>query len=279
MTKISASIVFIALSAAAAPAAHAQSWSGAYIGASLGSAKVPSHSAALIFDTNLDGQYGDTVRTFANTDYFAPGFCRGLAQGTTPAAGCAKDDSKSGAGIRAGYDWQMDHMVYGGVLDITGLKLRDSVSGFSSAPDAYSFTRELKTLTAVRGRIGYAAGHWLVYATAGLASADIDRTFATTNALNHFSSIRNKMSGGTQIGAGGEWKVSHNWSLGLEYLATSLRDKGPTILAGPSSQTFASNPFVMSSVQGTNIRRSDDRFKIDQVSLTLTYRFGPMMMK
>ena len=33
----------------------------------------------VVFDTNRDGTYGDTVRTIANVDAFSPGFCGGAA--------------------------------------------------------------------------------------------------------------------------------------------------------------------------------------------------------
>ena len=275
-TIIQVSLFAIAALGTTATAAEAQTWTGAYVAVNAGSSKVSGHNDGLTFDTNQDGAYGDTVNTFTGTNYFAPGFCGGAALGQTPAAGCTRDRQKGSVGIRAGYDWQAGHWVYGGLVDVGSYKLRDSVSGFSTAPDAYTFTRELKTLTAVRGRIGWGERKWLVYATAGFASADIDRSFTTTNALNSFQAVRTKTSGGVQLGAGAEWKVMHNWTLGVEYLNTALRDPGPVIVARGSANTFASNPFLIANPEGTSIRRSDEHFRIDTVSLTLTYRFGAM---
>ena len=262
--------------AALAPTAEAQNWTGSYVALSAGSSKVSTHSGGLTFDTNADGTYGDTVRTFTGADYFSPGFCQGTARGLTPAAGCSKSRQKGGIGIRAGYDWQMGHWVYGAVVDVSSLKLRDSVSAFSTAPDSYTFSRELKTLTAVRGRIGWGESKWLVYATAGFASADIDRSFATTNALNSFTALHTNTAGGGQLGAGAEWRFARNWTVGVEYLNTSLRDHGPVVLAQASPNTFASNAFLTGSPEGTAMRRSDGRFRFDTVSLTVTYRFGAM---
>jgi opacity protein-like surface antigen len=270
------SLFAIGAMVAVSTSAHAQSWTGSYVALSAGSSKVSSHNNGLTFDTNQDGSYGDTVHTFTGADYFAPGFCAGAAQGQTPSAGCRKDSQKGDVGIRAGYDWQTGHLVYGALVDVTSLKLRDSVSGFSTAPDSYTFTRELKTLTAVRGRIGWGETKWLVYATAGFASADMDRSFATTNALNHFTALRTRTSNGLQLGVGGEWRFMRNWTVGVEYLGTSLRDNGPVILAQGSANTFASNPFLIANGEGTSIRRSDDRLKFGTVSVTVSYRFGAM---
>ena len=273
---VQVSLFAVGAMAVLASTAYAQSWTGGYVAVSAGDSKVYGHNGGLTFDTTQSGTYGDTVTTFTGANYFSPGFCEGLAQGQTPAAGCTRDRQKGSAGIRAGYDGQSGHWVYGGLVDLAGLNLSDSVSGFSTAPDSYSFTRKLKTLAAVRGRIGWGEKTWLIYATGGVASADIDRGFATTNALNSFTALRAKTSGGIQLGLGGEWKVARNWAVGVEYLNTSLRDSGPVILAKGSPNTFASNPFLIGNEEGTSIRRSDERFKFDTVSLTLTYRFGAM---
>ena len=275
-------VSLFALGAMAVLAATAQaqgaagSWTGSYVALSAGSSRVSDARGGLTFDTNADGAYGDTVQTFTGANYFSPGFCRGTALGQTPAAGCEKDRHKGGIGIRAGYDWQTGRWVYGAVVDVSSLKLHDSVSAFSSAPDAYTFSRDLKTLTAVRGRIGWGEHKWLVYATAGFASADIDRAFATTNALNSFTALHTNTANGGQLGAGAEWRFSRNWTVGVEYLNTSLRDHGPVVLAQGSANTFASNAFLTQSPEGTAMRRSDGRFRFDTVSVTVTYRFGAM---
>ena len=261
---------------AAASGASAQSWQGPYGSLLLGSNKVADGSTALSFDTNLDGKFGDTVNTFTNTDYFAPGFCSGIAATNMPAGGCSKAKGQSGVGARIGYDWETNHIVYGVLLDIIGGKVTDGVSGFSTAPDSYVFSRKISSITGLRGRVGYDYDGWLGYVTAGLATADISRGFATTNPFNTFNAADDSGGNGTQIGLGVEKMVTKNWSVGVEYLRTSLRDQDPTVRASGSSSTFASNPFLIANAQGTDIRRNDDRFKIDTVLLTVSYRFGAM---
>ena len=53
-------------------------WAGFYLGGSVG-ANLPSDQSdrGVTFDTDRNGQYGDTVRTGAGADAFSPGFCGG----------------------------------------------------------------------------------------------------------------------------------------------------------------------------------------------------------
>lgn len=261
-------------SAACAQDGHSWNWSGPYVGVAFGSAGSGKGGESLNFDTNLDGNYGDTVNTVSASNAFSPGFCDGAAMGTTPAAGCTKDRHKSGLSLRAGYDWSRDSFVYGVVAEVSNVDMSDSVSGFSTTPAAYSFTRKLDSIMAVRARAGYVMDRWLVYGTAGYAWADIDRSFATTNSVNSFAATNGKTSHGYQVGLGVEKVVAERWAIGIEYLHTSLEDKAPVVRAGPSANTFASNPFLQGNSAGTDIRRSDDRFEVDAVMVTVSYRFG-----
>lgn len=278
MKKIALTVSLLAVTALGATVslASAQTWSGPYVSGVAGWGHATGHGETLEFDTDRNGTYGDTVNTFTGSNAFQPGFCRGTAQGTAPADGCHKAGGESALGLRVGYDWQSDAFVYGIVADVTGMKMRDSVSGFSTAPDNYVFTRKADAVTAIRGRIGYAYDNWLMYGTAGFAWADIDRTFSTTNAFNSFTASNGKDGRGYQVGIGVEKAFNDHWSVGLEYLHTSLRDRGVSVLAGPSANTFASNPFLIVNTAGTDIRRSDDEFKNDAVMVTATYRFGAM---
>ena len=273
---LTASLLALAALGASVTLAAAQTWSGPYVSGVVGAGRSTGHGETLAFDTDQDGRYGDTVNTFTGDNYFSPGFCRGMAQGTAPGDGCHKDRSEGGLGLRVGYDWQSDDFVYGVVADVTGMKMRDRASGFSTAPDNYVFTRKVDTLNAIRGRVGYACDGWLMYGTAGLAWANIDRAFSTTNAFNGFTATNGKDGRGYQVGLGVEKAFSDHWSVGLEYLHTSLRDRGVYVLAGPSDNTFSSNPFLIVDSAGTNIRRGDDDFKNDAVMITATYRFGAM---
>ncbi|MEQ1784017.1 MAG: outer membrane beta-barrel protein, partial [Hyphomonadaceae bacterium] len=165
----------------AAPAvAQTGDWSGLYVGGSIGQADVDNNDGeTLVFDTNRDGNFNDTVNTAAPANAFSPGFCGGAANGNNPAAGCASPGSEIGYAIRAGYDWQFGNFVFGVLGEISKADIGDAVSGFSTTPASYTFKRDLDYAIAARLRGGYAFDNLRVYATGGYAQAELDRTFST----------------------------------------------------------------------------------------------------
>ena len=64
----------------------APSWTGGYVGLYGGYSfeNDEDDDGVILFDTNLDGAFGDVIRTAAGADAFAPGFCDGLANGPRP---------------------------------------------------------------------------------------------------------------------------------------------------------------------------------------------------
>ncbi len=93
-------ILFAALilgtSPAVAQSASDDTWTGGYVGGYAGAVFDPDDDGdRILFDTNLDGSFDDTVRTGAGADAFSPGFCDGTARGSTPEDGC--NDNNGGA--------------------------------------------------------------------------------------------------------------------------------------------------------------------------------------
>ncbi|MDC7684353.1 outer membrane beta-barrel protein [Asticcacaulis sp. BYS171W] len=254
--------------------AVAQDWTGPYVGGHAGYSRLSDkNSERLNFDTNLDGNYNDTVNTSAGANAFSPGFCDGAPNGNSAASACRDDDGGADVGLRLGYDWQSGNFVYGVVGEIAKLDLTDNVTGFSTTPAAYTFTRKTGTVTALRGRAGYAMNDYLLYGTAGFAWADLDRSFTTTNTANSFTPRGGDNAKGYQIGFGTEKKVMENWTLGAEYLYTSLDDDDYTVRVGPGTAP-ATNPFLIANAQGTDMKRSEDKLKAHSLRFTVTYRFG-----
>lgn len=264
------------LAALAVPAtdAFAQSWQGGYIGLYAGTQTDPDDdNDRILFDTNLDGDFGDNVNTSAGANAFSPGFCDGVAQGPTPAAGCADNTGGGDYGLRAGYDWDASGFVYGLVLDYGLNDARDAVAAFSTTPARYTMLRKVDDLLALRGRVGwtFAGGDTLFYGTAGWARAGIDNTFATSNGVNTFVQRGSSDADGYQYGLGIEHRFWDNVSLGLEYVHTSLDDDETRVRAqGPAPAT---NPFILVNAGGTDFRRSDDDFELDSFRLTANLRF------
>jgi len=273
MTKLLATTAALAAIIGLGATAQAQDFSGAYIGGHAGYNFQPDDdSETILFDTNLDGTYGDTVNTTAPANAFSPGFCGGRANGTTPAAGCSDDEDAADFGLRAGYDWQWGNWVLGAVGEVSFSEIDDSVSAFSTTPARYTMTRELNHVAAIRGRGGYAMSNILFYGTGGFAWADVDHSFSTSNGVNTFTETSDSQVTGYQLGFGAEWNISDRWRLGGEYIYTSLDDDDYTVRAsGPAPAT---NPFILVNAAGTDFQRSEEEFDFDSVRLTLTYRLG-----
>lgn len=253
--------------------AQAQDWSGAYVGGHVGYAFQPDDdSETILFDTNLDGTYGDQVNTTAPANAFSPGFCGGSANAPTPAGGCSSDEDAGDYGLRAGYDWQWGNWVFGALGEVSFSEIDDSVSAFSTTPARYTMTRELNSVYAIRGRGGYALSNLLFYGTGGFAWADVDHSFSTSNGVNTFTERGDDEVTGYQLGLGVEWNLNDRWRLGGEYLYTNLDDDDYTVRAGGPAP--ATNPFILVNAAGTDFQRSEEEFDFDSVRLTLTYRLG-----
>lgn len=233
----------------------------------------------LIFDTDRDGNYNDTVRTAPPTsaDAFSPGFCGGFAVGSRPGDTCTNDDDDFGAYGRIGLDQRYGNFVVGGLIEGGKSWASDSVTGFSTTPASYTLTREIDYEGAARLRAGYTPGGGaLFYVTGGGAYARLDNRFDTTNGFNSFSDNGKTNGWGWQAGGGAEVMLTDGLSLGVEYLYTSLKDDDFVVAVGPNADTTdprnATNPFLING-GGTNITRGDEDFDRHAVRLTTSFRF------
>ena len=279
MRNLLTASAFVGLAATLAPIASAQDsdWSGPYLGVGVGYS-FKSDEEVIAFDTDRDGVFDDTVRTSTGADAFSPGFCKGAAIGASVLNGCRTSDGNTNLSVRAGYDLQFGNWVVGAVADYGAVSLGDDVSGFSTTPAAsYTFTRDLNSLAAVRARGGWASNAGLLYATGGPAWADMDQTFTTTNTVNTFAPSGDSAVNGYQVGFGYEvklddvWLIGSGWSVGLEYLWTSLDNSDFEVAVSPGTAP-ATNPFLIVDPTGTDMRRTKDVFEYSTLGFTLNWR-------
>lgn len=257
-------------------AQDADSWTGLYVGGHAGNVIAPSsESGQILFDTNLDGSFGDTVRTGTGANAFSPGFCGGSANTPRPDGGCDDDTGGADYGLRVGYDWQSGNMVYGVVGEYAMNDVRDAVSAFSTTPAFYTMLRKTDGIAAIRGRIGFmitSDNKTLLYATAGVAAGRIENSFTTSNRANAFAVSGDSTANGYQAGIGFERRIGERFSVGLEYLYTNLEDEDARVRTSRGTAP-ATNPFLLVNTNGTDFRRSDDDFDFSNVRLTASYRF------
>ncbi|RYE62900.1 MAG: porin family protein [Oxalobacteraceae bacterium] len=227
----------------------------------------------LVFDTNRDGTFGDTVSTAAGANAFSTGFCNGAANGGTSAAGCAKDRDRVEYGGRIGLDIRNGDFVIGGLFEVTRNNSRDFTSGFSTTPASYTIGRRLDHAFALRARAGFTPGGGaLFYATGGGSYSKIDHTFSTTNTANSFTQVNDgKYVWGWQAGGGAEIMLTDNVSLGLEYLYNRHRDSKYRVDVGAGTAP-ATNPFLIPS-GGTGIRPSDTNFDYHSLRASVSLQF------
>lgn len=121
--------------------------------------------------------------------------------------GIVEPDGFFGGG-QVGYNWQQGNLLFGLEGDFNGAGLDDSTAiggGFAST--------EVNWLSTIRGRLGFVRDKTLIYATAGVAFADIDRSLTTPAFIIRDSDIET----GYAVGGGVEHALNDRWSTKLEY--------------------------------------------------------------
>ena len=140
-------------------------------------------------------------------------------------------------GVQAGYNFLLPSgMLLGVEADMSFPNYLTSNSVVSSLATAGSdVTEQLDYLGTARGRVGYAAGPWLVYGTGGLAFAG--ERFLNTPAIGSDEKKLN-VRFGWAAGAGVEYAFAPHWSARLEYLYSQF---GKADVAFPSGTTYSSS--------------------------------------
>ena len=121
-------------------------------------------------------------------------------------------------GVQGGYNVRLPSGLLLGVeADLTFPNYFSSNSIVSTLAGARSeVVEKLDYVGTARGRIGYASGHWLVYATGGFAFAG--ERFINTPAGVDIEEKHINVRPGWAAGAGLEYAFAPHWSVRLEYL-------------------------------------------------------------
>jgi outer membrane immunogenic protein len=205
------------------------SWTGFYVGANVGG----------VFRS-------DATARATGTDTGAGGLGTLLAAGVSPTTVAMRQSGIIG-GIQAGYNWQLaPSFVFGLEADVQAVGLSNSfqrnatVAGF--VPVQTNISENLSWLGTARARLGFlAAPSFMIYATGGLAVADLGlsaSTIAPAAAPAMFSTFSaNNGAIGWTAGAGVEYKFSSNWSAKLEYLYYDLGTASARLLYNYGANT------------------------------------------
>lgn len=151
-------------------------------------------------------------------------------------------------GVQAGYNYQLRSGILLGVetdISFPNYLTSNSVVSLLATPRSVA-AEQWDYVGTARGRLGYAAGHWLTYATGGLAWAG--ERFLNTPALgNDEKKINVRL--GWAAGAGIEYAFAPHWSVKLEYLYSQF---GKADIAFPSGANHASTLDYQSLSVGLN---------------------------
>jgi len=151
-------------------------------------------------------------------------------------------------GVQAGYNYRLPSGLLLGVeADITFPNYLTSNSVVSSLATAGSaVTEQWDYVATTRGRVGYAAGPWLAYATGGLAFAG--ERFLNTPAIGNDEKILHTRLGWA-AGGGVEYAFAPHWSARLEYLYSRFERAS---ISFPAGTQYASNLDFQSLRVGLN---------------------------
>lgn len=132
-------------------------------------------------------------------------------------------------GLQGGYNWQIaERFVLGLEADINGLGIDHA---YMKTPTGQSSLRvEHNWYGTLRGRIGYAVGPALIYATGGFAVAQVKNTYDFSS--TPLVSTAWRVATGSILGGGIETMLNRRWSAKIEYLNVDLGGRAKVQDAG-----------------------------------------------
>jgi high affinity Mn2+ porin len=210
-------------------------WTGFYVGGHLGYAAGTSHW------TTPSGPPG-SIDLFQTFDAF---------NGTGSFFG----------GLQAGYDYMLpNRVVVGAVVDASfpswarasGISIGGMENLLSPALGLETYSETVLMSGTVRGRIGYAPGSWLIYATGGFGWTYNQQTLTQLASGATGSPFLWRL--GWAAGAGIEVPITSHWAASVEYLFTGYGTKS-TFFPGA-------------------LQRFDSDFNLHELRVGLNYRFG-----
>jgi outer membrane immunogenic protein len=133
-------------------------------------------------------------------------------------------------GGQLGYNYQVNHWVWGLEAEFSGSSVTNNLATFGTFFGPISANLNWNSLTTLTPRAGYAFDNWLVFGKVGGAWADVS---VSVNAFGLGTS-----AGGTAsawvAGLGAEYAFRNNWSAKIEYDVFDFGGDNGTFITGNS---------------------------------------------
>jgi outer membrane immunogenic protein len=186
-------------------------------------------------------------------------------------------------GVQAGHNWQSNSFIYGleGDIQITGQSGSIALCDTPGCPvgtglDAANY--KLPWFGTFRGRLGFTpASRWLVYATGGLAVAQVNESLSggTVGGGGALSVSSNTTRAGFAVGGGVESALTNDWTLKVEYLYMDFGTLSLTGAGAPITTTTFNGPRIETIAISTTTAGLSTRVTDNIIRLGLNYRVSP----
>lgn len=215
--------IFIIACACLASAGTAQA------GGSLKDGPMPGPTPGRCIGGAFAGPYAGIQLGFGET--------RSHQEAGNPTRGFSDNDNGFTGGGFTGYNVQCGRVLFGVETDFnyygTDTKSGLTCSTCGDTPLSVSFRSSMDWYGTLRGRIGLVGDeHYLIYATGGLAYANVDHRFSAPGPdLSPFSASSGGTETGWTVGGGVEFLKYENWSIRAEALYVDLGSDNATYTA------------------------------------------------
>jgi outer membrane immunogenic protein len=231
-------------------------------------ADMPVKAPPLVVVSNWTGWYVGVNAGGVSSDArftASPNTPGSVALGAFTAAGAAATSlamnqkaSETGftGGGQVGYNIQLQNWLVGFEFDIAYTGVSGTVGPVTSPTLGVVATESFQSrwLNTDRLRLGYVNGPWLVYATGGLALAEVRATTSTAlpvgfgggAAGTSVIGTTTDINGGWTAGGGVEWRIDPRWSVKAEYLHVDL---GNMTVRAASTNQAATLAFISTTVR------------------------------
>jgi outer membrane immunogenic protein len=151
-------------------------------------------------------------------------------------------------GGQVGYNYQINQVVFGVEGDFDYYNAEDKFLGGpipTTSIVSYSQQTNQNWLATVRGRLGWAFDHLLVYGTGGAAFSDWQVNMHMTSAGVDAIFLSDETRTGWTAGGGAEYAIDPRWSIKGEYLYSDFGTAtGTSVFPPPNAPNFTHNHSV-----------------------------------